>query len=178
MACLGEVRRWELYRADLDPAVGSEQAGERPVLIVSNDGFNAAFDVVTALPLTKLEGKRRRVYSFEVLLPPADHGSGEGPYGEKAFKAALIGCVVPAHQGLMVRARRRASRSVAASLVVLTTLGLVSAGAGRLAERVLGAASSGARSAQSNGRGPPAGPFADPPRRPVVGCTPVYAGGA
>ena len=38
------------------------------MLVLSNDGFNAAFDVVTVLPLTKQEGKKREPYSFEVLL--------------------------------------------------------------------------------------------------------------
>ncbi|MBC7844497.1 MAG: type II toxin-antitoxin system PemK/MazF family toxin [Gemmatimonadaceae bacterium] len=70
MAFVGAVTRWDLYWADLDPAVGSEQGGaHRPVLVVSNDGFNAAFTVVTIIPFTKTEGKRRRVYSFEVLVP-------------------------------------------------------------------------------------------------------------
>lgn len=63
------VGRWELVRVDLEPAIGSEQGGERPALVVSNDGFNARFDVVTIVPLTKAPGKRRRVYTFEVLLP-------------------------------------------------------------------------------------------------------------
>lgn len=71
MAFLGSVFQWELFDADLDPSVGREQGGEsRPVLIVSNDGFNKEFDVVTVLPLTKSDGKKRRVYPFEVVLPP------------------------------------------------------------------------------------------------------------
>ena len=70
MAYIGPVLRWDLFWADLDPAVGSEQAGERrPVLVLSNDGVNASFDVVTVLPATRREGKRRKVYPFEVLLP-------------------------------------------------------------------------------------------------------------
>jgi mRNA interferase MazF len=70
MSYLGPVRRWELYWADLEPAVGSEQAGSsRPVLVVSNDKANAAFRVVTVLPLTKLEGKGRPARAFEVPLP-------------------------------------------------------------------------------------------------------------
>lgn len=69
MAYSGPVLQWELYRADLNPSVGREQGGEsRPVLIVSNDGFNKAFDVVTVLPLTKAEGKKRKVYPFEIVL--------------------------------------------------------------------------------------------------------------
>lgn len=70
MAYVGPVQRWELYWADLEPAVGSEQAGSsRPVLVVSNDRANAAFRVVTVLPLTKLEGKGRPPRVFEVPLP-------------------------------------------------------------------------------------------------------------
>ena len=70
MAHVGEVRRWDLFWVDLEPHVGSEQGGERrPGIVVSNDGFNQYFDVVTIVPLTKVEGKQRRVYPFEVLLP-------------------------------------------------------------------------------------------------------------
>ena len=58
------------YWADLDPAVGREQRGaRRPVMVISNDGFNAHFDVVTVLPLTKGGEKGRRVYPFEVEIP-------------------------------------------------------------------------------------------------------------
>jgi len=64
------VSRWELFWIDLEPHVGSEHGGERkPGVVVSNDGFNQHFDVVTILPLTRLEGKQRRVYPFEVLAP-------------------------------------------------------------------------------------------------------------
>jgi mRNA-degrading endonuclease toxin of MazEF toxin-antitoxin module len=64
------VRRWDLFRANLNPVVGREQAGEsRPVLVVSNDGFNRAGDVVTVVPVTRQEGKQRRVYPYELLLP-------------------------------------------------------------------------------------------------------------
>ena len=70
MAHLGPVARWEVYWVDLEPHVGSEQGGERrPAVVVSNDGFNQYFDVVTIVPMTKREGKRRQVYPFEVLLP-------------------------------------------------------------------------------------------------------------
>lgn len=70
MAHLGPVSRWEVYWVDLEPHVGREQGGERrPAVVVSNDGFNPHFDVVTIVPLTKREGKKRKVYAFEVLAP-------------------------------------------------------------------------------------------------------------
>lgn len=76
MAHVGPVLQWELFSADLEPAIGREQGGEsRPVLIVSNDGFNKGFDVVTVLPLTKQEGKQRRVFPFEVGFPAGAAGN-------------------------------------------------------------------------------------------------------
>lgn len=59
-----------MFWADLDPSVGSEQGGEcRPVIVVSNDGVNKSLDVVTVVSATKIEGKGRKPYPFEVLLP-------------------------------------------------------------------------------------------------------------
>jgi mRNA interferase MazF len=58
--------RWALIEAELDPVRGSEQAGRRPVLVVSNEEFNETMLNVTVLPLTSTE---RRLYPSEVLLP-------------------------------------------------------------------------------------------------------------
>ncbi len=70
MAYIGTVRRWDTYWADLEPGVGREQKGRRrPVIVISNDGFNSNFEMVTVVSLTKLEGKNRTVYPFEVVLP-------------------------------------------------------------------------------------------------------------
>ncbi len=74
-----QIRRWEVYRANLDPVIGQEQAGRaRPVMIVSNDGFNRRSSVVTVVPLTSQAGKTRRVYPFEVLLPERAAGNPIG----------------------------------------------------------------------------------------------------
>jgi mRNA interferase MazF len=80
VAYLGPVRRWDLFRADLQPTVGQELQGEgRPVLVVSNDGFNQyqPFKVVTVVPLTKIAGKQRKAYPFEVFLPKGRAGNPE-----------------------------------------------------------------------------------------------------
>ena len=45
------------------------------MLVVSNNGFNRHFPLVTVLPLTTAEGKQRRVYGFEVLLPAGAAGN-------------------------------------------------------------------------------------------------------
>ena len=45
--------RGEVWLADLDPTRGHEQAGKRPVLIVSDDGFNAGpATLVIVVPIT------------------------------------------------------------------------------------------------------------------------------
>jgi mRNA interferase MazF len=58
--------RWSVIDADLDPVRGSEQRGLRPVLVVSDEGFNVAMPNLTVLPLTSTE---RDLYPAEVLLP-------------------------------------------------------------------------------------------------------------
>lgn len=70
MPHLGAVHQWDVFRADLEYVVGREQGGEsRPVIVVSNDGFNEQFSVVTVISLTKTEGKQRKVYPFEIVIP-------------------------------------------------------------------------------------------------------------
>ena len=51
------IRRGELYTASLEPVVGSEQGGTRPVLIVQNDVGNRCSPTVIALALTSALGK-------------------------------------------------------------------------------------------------------------------------
>jgi mRNA interferase MazF len=46
------ILRGEIYWADLDPTKGSEQAGQRPVLILSQDIFNERSGTVIAMALT------------------------------------------------------------------------------------------------------------------------------
>lgn len=53
------VRRGEIYYADLSPVVGSEQGGVRPVLIVQNDTGNRHSPTVIAAAITSQMGKAR-----------------------------------------------------------------------------------------------------------------------
>ena len=46
------VKRGDVYMAELDPVVGSEQGGRRPVLLIQNDLGNRYAPTVIVLPLT------------------------------------------------------------------------------------------------------------------------------
>jgi len=61
------VNKWEIYFADLDPAIGSEQKGIRPVIIISNDMVNHHIPVSTVLPLSSFRPEAKR-YPTEVPL--------------------------------------------------------------------------------------------------------------
>lgn len=58
--------QFEIHWADLNPVIGREQAGKRPVLIVSNDIENR-LDVITVIPFTSRK-PGRTVYPNEVLM--------------------------------------------------------------------------------------------------------------
>lgn len=46
------IKRGEIWSADLDPAVGSEQSGHRPVLIIQNDIGNHNSETTIVAPIT------------------------------------------------------------------------------------------------------------------------------
>ena len=53
------VKRGDIFYADLSPVVGSEQGGTRPVLIVQNDTGNRHSPTVSAAAITSQTGKAR-----------------------------------------------------------------------------------------------------------------------
>lgn len=59
--------KWGIFIADLNPVIGSEQKGKRPIIVISDEDFNRVMPVITILPITsRREG--RKVYPNEVLL--------------------------------------------------------------------------------------------------------------
>jgi mRNA interferase MazF len=54
-----QIKRGEIYYADLSPVVGSEQGGMRPVLIVQNDVGNKHSPTVIAAAITSQKEKSR-----------------------------------------------------------------------------------------------------------------------
>ncbi len=49
------ILRGDIYWADLDPVIGHEQAGRRPVLVLSRPTFNDRSGTVVAVALTSVE---------------------------------------------------------------------------------------------------------------------------
>jgi mRNA interferase MazF len=63
--------RGEIWTADLNPTRGHEQAGKRPVLIVSTNTFNhGPADLLFVLPLTRTN----RNIPFHVAVNPPEGG--------------------------------------------------------------------------------------------------------
>ena len=56
-----KIKRGEIYYADLDPVVGSEQDGERPVLVVQNNAGNKYSPTVIVLAITSQYHKKNRL---------------------------------------------------------------------------------------------------------------------
>jgi mRNA interferase MazF len=65
--------KWEIWLANLDPVIGSEQGKTRPVLIVSNEDVNKLLNVVNVLPITSRR-KGRTVYPNEVFIESGKFG--------------------------------------------------------------------------------------------------------
>lgn len=65
---VADPSRGEIWVADLNPTRGHEQAGQRPVLVISEDLFNKGpADLVIVLPITSTY---RGVPSHVLIKPP------------------------------------------------------------------------------------------------------------
>lgn len=76
-----EIKRGELYYADLSPVIGSEQGGVRPVLIIQNDIGNKYSPTVIACAVTSRLTKAKLPTHIEL---DADR------YGLKKASVALL----------------------------------------------------------------------------------------
>jgi len=63
----GSPFRGDVYLASLDPAKGSEQAGTRPVVIVSRDSINQNSPVVVVVPVSD-RSNFKKIYPSQVIL--------------------------------------------------------------------------------------------------------------
>ena len=62
-----EIRRGDIYYADLTPVVGCEQGGRRPVLVIQNDVGNHHGSTVIVAAITS--GRRKRRLPTHIGLP-------------------------------------------------------------------------------------------------------------
>lgn len=65
-------KRGCIYSVNLDPSIGSEQAGTRPCVVIQNDIGNANSPTSLVIPLSSKLPKRK--YPFQVLLVPSETG--------------------------------------------------------------------------------------------------------
>ena len=63
-----------VFLASFDPTTGSEQAGRRPVLVISRERVHQLLPVVNVIPLTSRKSLTRIIYPNEVLLPAGTAG--------------------------------------------------------------------------------------------------------
>ncbi len=72
-SALPKPARGDVFSARLDPTEGSEQAGTRPVVVVSRDSINANSPVVVIVPVTHASNVRR-TYPSHTYLPKNSGG--------------------------------------------------------------------------------------------------------
>ena len=65
--------KWSIYKANLDPIIGSEQGKSRPVLIISENEINDLINTVNVLPITTRK-INRRIYPNEALIQKGNFG--------------------------------------------------------------------------------------------------------
>ena len=63
---MARILRGDIFWADLDPTIGHEQAGFRPVLIISEDVFNQRSATVIAMALTSQPPKAGFPLTLEI----------------------------------------------------------------------------------------------------------------
>ena len=66
------MKRGDIYRADLDPVIGSEQGGVRPVLIIQNDAGNQHSPTVIVAAITSR--RKRPQLPVHVMITAEESG--------------------------------------------------------------------------------------------------------
>ena len=67
------VDKWGIFFVNLNPIQGSEQKGQRPVLVVSNEAVNKNLPICTVVPFSSHKGYEK-VYPTELFLNKIDTG--------------------------------------------------------------------------------------------------------
>ena len=64
---MARILRGDVLWAELNPVIGSEQSGSRPVVIVSHDVFNDRSGTVIAIALSSQEPRAGFPFSLEIM---------------------------------------------------------------------------------------------------------------
>jgi len=67
------VNKWDICFCCLDPTVGSEQRGTRPIIVISSNAVNHVLPICTVIPLSSWK-QGDKIYPTEVLLPANSTG--------------------------------------------------------------------------------------------------------
>jgi mRNA interferase MazF len=80
------MKRGDVFWAKLEPRSGSEQRGQRPVVLISDDLMNQEprWSSLIVLPITSSpsQGKRRQTFLGPTIVPVA---AGEGGLSQESF---------------------------------------------------------------------------------------------
>lgn len=79
-------KRGDIYWADIPEAVGHEQQGDRPWLIVSADFIPNQYDIVIAIPLTS---RHKANQQHRIGIPDSEKIDEPGTKGWKGYSVAL-----------------------------------------------------------------------------------------
>lgn len=73
------MKRGEVYWSDINPRSGSEQRGRRPVIVVSNDGFNLAPTWRSVIVVPVSTSARQTARGPTVVALPSGSGGLDRP---------------------------------------------------------------------------------------------------
>ncbi len=129
-------RKWDLGWAGLDPSVGHEQAGRRPVLVLSNNAISQSIGLVAIVPLTTwkkgpVSTRRKCCYlrrSPCYLLP-------RSPYAIRCVRFPHAGCH-PRKVGSTTRSCEQTSNGQFGSGCLWTAIRVGTESGGRAARRL------------------------------------------
>ena len=77
-----EIKRGEIYYADLSPVIGCEQGGIRPVLIIQNDVGNHYSPTVIAAAITSRKKKRMPTHVLLTSREPGLYANSHIMFGQ------------------------------------------------------------------------------------------------
>lgn len=114
------IQRGEIYFVDLNPVRGREQAGKRPVVVLSTDAVNRLPLVVTVVIGTK-GANVPKDYGTNVRVPPTESGLPE----ETVFMAFQLRALDPSRFSATPAGRLSATMMAKLEDAVRDCLGLV-----------------------------------------------------